>query len=352
MLRALELAERGRYSTSPNPMVGCVIVRDGEILGEGFHHRAGDPHAEIEALRACPGGAEGATVYVTLEPCAHVGRTGPCSSALIEAGVARVVAAMGDPNPLVNGKGFEQLRRADIDVVTGILAGEAEHLNEKFCYAVRNERPFVLLKAGITLDGKLATAGRDSRWITGPEARDRSLRLREEFDAILVGGGTVRDDDPMLTRRLGLNESANPWLRVVVTGEGDLPAGAQLLADGGRTLVFTGDASPLAAADNVEVIELPAKKGRLDLDEILRELYERGVRSLLVEGGSLIHTDFLRRRLWQKMIIFVAPMLVGGATAPALFVDDNIRRLTDAHRFRFDRTEMVGADVMLTAYPA
>jgi diaminohydroxyphosphoribosylaminopyrimidine deaminase/5-amino-6-(5-phosphoribosylamino)uracil reductase len=329
MRRALALAERGRYSVSPNPMVGCVIARGGEVIAEGWHERAGEAHAEVVALRKA-GDARGATMVVTLEPCAHHGRTPPCTDAIIEAGVARVVIAAADPHEAARG-GAEKLRAAGIEVVTGVLEAEARRLNEVFFYAVAAKRPFVILKAGMTLDGKLATVARDSRWITSPAARERSLALREETDAIVVGGGTVRDDNPRLTRRLGWNTARQPWLRVVLDRDRAVPPGAAVLTDGGETLHVTDDA---------------------DLDTLLAGLQAtRGVQSVLVEGGSFVHSELIRRGLWQKMIVFIAPMIVGGAAAPSLFGGDAVQRLTEAYRFRFDRVEMVGGDLMVTAYP-
>src|SRR5205823_11179927 len=221
MRHALELAERGRYSVSPNPMVGCVIARDGVVLAEGWHQRAGEAHAEIEALRRCDD-ARAATAAVTLEPCAHQGRTPPCVDALIAAGIKRVVVAMRDPHAIATG-GLEKLSESGVDVTVGVLEDEARRLNEKFVHAVTQQRPFVILKAAMTLDGKLATVERDSQWITSDAARERSLALREEVDAIVVGGGTVRDDNPRLTRRLGWNTSIQPWLRVVLDRDRVVP---------------------------------------------------------------------------------------------------------------------------------
>ena len=325
MRRALELAERGRYSVSPNPMVGCVIARDGAVLAEGWHKRAGEAHAEIEALRHCDD-ARGATVVVTLEPCAHQGRTPPCVDALIAAGVARVVVAMRDPHDIAAG-GIERLRENGIDVAEGVLEDEARRLNEKFVYAVTQKKPFVIVKAAMTLDGKLATVERDSQWITSDAARERSLALREEVDAIIVGGGTVRDDDPRLTRRLGWNTSIQPWLRVILDRDRAVPAAARVLTDGGQTFHVTDD---------------------VPLETMLRGL---AVQSVIVEGGALVLAQFIEQRLWQKMIVFVAPMIVGGGGAPSIYAGDPVRRLTDAHRLRFDRVEMVGPDLMITAYP-
>ena len=350
MRRALELAEQGRYSVSPNPMVGCVIVRDGSILAEGWHRRAGEAHAEVDALSRA-GDVRGATMYVTLEPCAHHGRTPPCADAVIASGVKRVVIATLDPNDLVDGRGMARLREAGIDVSAGVCEAEARKQNEKFLWAASQKMPFVLLKAGMTLDGKLATVTRESQWITSDEARERSLVLREEYDAILIGRGTVETDNPALSRRLQQNTSITPWTRAVLDGEGAISAHARIFSDGARTLLFTSRNSR-EMPSNVEVIDMPAVNGRLDLTSVLRTLYDRGIRSVIVEGGSLVHSEFIRRGLWQKMALFVAPAIVGGADAPSIFSGEGVARLTEAYRFRFDRAEFVGRDLMLTAYPA
>lgn len=351
MSRALELAEHGRYSVSPNPMVGCVIVsRSGEVIAEGFHRRAGEPHAEIEALRDATRDVRGGTVYVTLEPCAHHGRTPPCANALIDAGVSRVVVALEDPNPQVGGKGLQLLRDAGITVEVGALEEQAKRLNEKYLHSMTEGLPFVLIKAGMTLDGKLATVTRRSQWITSADSRDRSLRLREEYDAILVGSGTVTNDDPLLTRRLGLNSAIQPWLRVVLDAGAFVPATARILNDGGSTLLFTSDASRYEPRENVEVVEWPGVQS-FEMRAVLKELDRRGVRSVIAEGGSLVHSQLIRERLWQKMAIFVAPMVIGGATAPSIFGGDGVEELTDAFRFRFDAVDTIGSDLLITAYP-
>lgn len=326
MRRALGLAERGRHSVSPNPMVGCVIARDGEIIAEGWHERAGEAHAEVVALRNCAD-PRGATLVVTLEPCGHHGRTPPCADAVIAAGIARVVIAAGDP---LHG-GAQKLRDAGIEVVSGVLEADARRQNEIFFHVAATRRPFVILKAAMTLDGKLATVARDSQWITSSEAREKSLALREEVDAILVGGGTVAADNPRLTRRLGLNSARQAWLRVILDRDRHVPPDAHVLTDGFATLHVTDD---------------------VDLDALLARLHhEYDVQSIVVEGGSVVHSELIRRRLWQKMMVFVAPMIVGGAAAPSLFGGDGVQRLTEAYRFRFDRVEMVGSDLMVVAYP-
>ncbi len=329
MRRALELAEHGRYSVSPNPMVGGFLVRNSQIIGEGWHQRAGEPHAEVKALQSCED-PRGATMYVNLEPCVHHGRTPPCTHVILSAGVTRVVIAASDPNDVVNGRGIADLRRAGLQVETGVLEREARTQNEKFLYSVTAKKPFVCLKAAMTLDGKLATVARDSHWITSEAARQKSLELREEYDGILVGGGTVSEDDPQLTRRLGWNNSITPWMRIVLDRDQCVPPSARVLTDGGLTIHLTRD---------------------VDLEGLLEDLFARGVTSLVVEGGSIIHSEFIRRRLWQKLIVFVAPMVVGGADAPSLFAGEPAQRLTDAYRFRFDRAELVGGDLMITCYP-
>lgn len=349
MQRALELAGRGRYSVSPNPMVGCVIVRNDRVIGEGFHLRAGLPHAEIEALRSCNESVAGATIYVTLEPCAHTGRTPPCVDALIEARPSRVVVAIEDPFPEVAGRGIAKLRDAGIEVTTGVSAERAERLNERFLHACRSSLPFVVLKAGMTLDGKLATVTRQSKWITSEAAREESLRLREECDAILVGSGTVLADDPQLTRRLGLSSSVTPWRRVLLDADRSLRPELRVFDGAAETLVYTtGAREPLP---NAETVALPARGGFLDVRDVLRDLYERGVRSVVAEGGSSVHSQLIRERLWQKMVVFVAPILVGGAAAPSIFSGEGVPELTSAFRLRFDSAKSVGPDLMITAYP-
>ncbi|HUP60568.1 MAG TPA: bifunctional diaminohydroxyphosphoribosylaminopyrimidine deaminase/5-amino-6-(5-phosphoribosylamino)uracil reductase RibD [Thermoanaerobaculia bacterium] len=347
MRHALVLAERGLYSVSPNPMVGCVVVRDGAIIAEGFHERAGEPHAEIAALRNAD--ARGATVYVTLEPCSHQGRTGPCTEAIVEAGVTRAVVAMQDPNELVDGRGIAALRDAGIEVTTGVLEADARRLNEKFLWAMTHKLPFVLLKAGMTLDGKLATVTRESHWITSEAAREKSLALREEYDAILAGSGTIKADNPRLTRRLGLASGITPWTRVVLDGDGEVSPHAQILGDGSRTILFTSRPSNYAGTADLEIVPI---EGRADLQSVFGALYERGIRSILVEGGALLHSEIIRRGLWQKMIVFIAPLVVGGAEAPAILHGEGVSRLTEGYRFRFDRAEFVGGDLMVVAYPS
>ncbi len=324
--RVFELAERGRYSSSPNPRVGAVVVAPGgEHVGEGWHERAGGPHAEVVALAEAGSRARGATVCLNLEPCAHHGRTPPCADALVEAGVARVVFSTLDPDPRTAGKGRERLRAAGIATETGPFAGRAERLNEVFLLSVREARPFVHLKWGAALDGKIATSAGESRWITGQEARDDGMRLREECDAILVGAGTVLADDPALTRRAGLNRSILPHRRIVIDGRLRVPPGKNVFSREApgqawlATAVAPDDPRLVPFRERgVRVLCLPAANpGLVDLAALLAELAREEVRSLLVEGGGETAWGFLSARLADRVTGYHAPLLLGGRSAPA-----------------------------------
>jgi len=355
MRRALELAERGRGLTSPNPMVGAVLVAPGgEIVGEGFHARVGGPHAEIEALRAAGPRARGTTLYVTLEPCSHHGRTPPCSRAVIDAGVAKVVAATGDPNPLVAGRGLAELRAAGIAVVTGVGAADAERQNRAFLTAMREHRPHVTLKAGMTLDGKIADLHGASRWITGERARQHAHRLRSESDAIVVGIGTVLRDDPELTVRLGEPWPREPW-RVVLDTAARTPSGARLIRAGqpSRALIAVGAEAPeprvRALADSgATIVACRVRDGRVDLGALLAELFAREVRAVLVEGGGEIHGAFLDAGLVDRVAMFAAPLLIGGRGATPV-VGGAGRELKSAVRLGGFAVTTLGDDLLIAA---
>jgi diaminohydroxyphosphoribosylaminopyrimidine deaminase / 5-amino-6-(5-phosphoribosylamino)uracil reductase len=355
MGRALELAERGRFSVSPNPMVGAVLVKGGRVVGEGFHRRAGGPHAEVEALSAAGARARGATLYVTLEPCSHFGRTPPCSDALREAGVARVVSAARDPNPLVRGRGVRKLARSGVEVSWSKAAERrrAETQNEKFRAWIGRGRPFVLAKWAATLDGKVASAAGESRWITSPDSRRRSLALREEFDAILVGSGTVLADDPRLTRRLGWNRTT-PHRRIVLDGRLRVSERARMFARPSEAIVATAqpETHPRAARllrRGVQVWSLPGKPaGKVAIPKLLRRLADEGVSSLIVEGGAATLWEFFRAGCVDAVAVFVAPRILGGSGAPggvggAGFGLARSPALSDL------AWEAVGPDVLLTA---
>jgi diaminohydroxyphosphoribosylaminopyrimidine deaminase/5-amino-6-(5-phosphoribosylamino)uracil reductase len=322
MDRALRLAARGLGRTFPNPPVGAVFVRNGQVVGEGYHHRAGGPHAEIEALRRAGARAQGADLYVTLEPCSHHGRTPPCVDALLPLRLRRVVVAVPDPNPRVRGRGLRALRRAGIAVSVGVRAAEARVLVRGYRSRMLRGRPWVVLKLATSLDSRIATRGGQSKWITGPGARRIVHAMRGQTDAVVVGARTVRVDDPRLTCRS--RRGTNP-VRVVVCGaELKLPARARLLRDGAAPtwIVAPRGASPRAVAAlrqrGIEVILLPGRDGRVSFDTMVRTLAARGVTQLLIEGGGEIAAAALRARVVDEVAVFVAPMLLGADGVPAI----------------------------------
>jgi diaminohydroxyphosphoribosylaminopyrimidine deaminase / 5-amino-6-(5-phosphoribosylamino)uracil reductase len=354
--RAVELAARGAGQVSPGPLVGCVIVdARGRVAGEGFYVFEGVKHAETLALEEAGGRARGATAYVSLEPHAHHGRTPPCTTALIEAGVRRVVSPCEDPNPLVSGRGFAHLRAAGVEVSTGLLAREAERLNEKYFCAHRLGRPFVHLKLAASLDGRIATRTGDSRWITGEEARARVHLLRREYDAILVGAGTAAADDPLLTDRSGLPRR-RPLARVVLDDELRLSPDSRLARTAGEApvIVFTseraddGRASALSGR-GVEVVRLGAHAR--DPRALLAELHGRALHSLLVEGGASVAGLFLDAGLIDKVSFFLAPLIIGGRDARHAIGGDGAARVADALRLRDIEVTRHGPDVEITGYP-
>jgi len=354
MQRALEQAERGRGLTSPNPLVGAVVVRDGRVVGEGAHLRAGGPHAEIAALQAAGEAARGATLYVTLEPCAHQGRTGPCAPAVARAGVRRVVVALTDPNPFVAGGGADLLRAAGIPVELGVLAPEAEHQNRAWLTAMRCRRPHVTLKAAATLDGRLADVHGTSRWITGEAARQRAHRLRAESDAVLVGVTTALRDDPALTVRLPEPWPREPY-RIVLDTAARLGAQARMIHAGtpSRAIIAVGvQAAPARAtaleAAGARVLRCPTREGRIDVVALLDQLFELEVRTVLVEGGGETHAAFVEAGLVDRVALFLAPLLLGGRGATGV-VGGAGRDLKAALRLAPLTVSPVGEDVLIEA---
>lgn len=337
MARALALAARGRR-TSPNPMVGCVLVKGGRVVGEGFHRRAGDAHAEPQALARAGARARGATAYVNLEPCApYKGKGTPsCAEALVRAGVRRVVAGVTDPNPRVAGRGLALLRRAGVSVTLGVRAAEAAELNRAFVVFAREGRPWVTLKAAATLDGRIEDAAGRSRWITSPAARAAARRLRAEHDAVLVGARTVLADDPRL---------AGP-LKVVLDARGRVPAGARLFKTAGRTLLVSP--RPRPAPKGAETLVVPAPGGRFAPKSVLRALARRGVGRLFVEGGSAVHSSFLDAGLVDEVALFLAPRLTGGRRARS-FYEGRGRRLDGALELSGLTVRKVGPDLLVRA---
>lgn len=353
MRLALAEARKGVGKTAPNPAVGCVIVRDGEVVGRGWHKKAGAPHAEVHALAAAGEKAAGADAYVTLEPCSHFGKTPPCAKALIEAKVARVFVAMVDPNPLVSGRGIEMLREAGIAVEVGLLAEESRELNLPFIKWIQTRLPFVVLKSALTLDGKSATVSGDSKWVTSDRARREVHRLRGRLDAIMVGVGTVVKDDPLLTCRV---PGGKDPLRVIVDSTLRIPLHAAILdvQSKAKTVIATcsGDRAKMEAlrARGVEVLSCRETDGRVDLADLLAQLGKRGVQSVLLEGGSHLAGATLRAGLIDKCMIFLAPKLVGGA-GMGLFAGEGAFLMAEAIALQEMRVRRVGVDLLVEGVP-
>ncbi len=356
MRRALALARRG--FTAPNPMVGAVLVKEGRIVGEGYHRRAGMPHAEVEALHRAGELARGATLYVTLEPCSHWGRTPPCADALIEAGVRCVYAAMQDPNAQVAGRGFEKLRQAGVEVHVGVLEEQARQLNEIFVKYHTQGMPFVTVKSAMSLDGKIATRTGDSKWITDEPARRLVHRLRARHDAIMVGIGTVLKDDPFLTVRLPRMTAPIQRLRVIVDSTLKCPDNAQVLdVETAPTLIATTDRASLDRVQNlrergVQVEILPAdESGRVDLRSLMQLLAQRGVTGVLCEGGGTLVASLLAQRLADKVVFFYAPVVIGGSNAPTAVEGEGYPLVGHALRLHRVHWRRIGRDMMVQGYP-
>lgn len=355
MALALAEAARGFSSTRPNPRVGCVIVRDGELVASGFHHHAGGPHAERVALAAAGPRARGATAYVTLEPCCHHGRTPPCTEGLIEAGVARVVHAARDPNPRVDGGGTRALQAAGITVMGEVLAEEARALNRGFFSRHERGRPWLTLKLGMSLDGRTALANGASQWITGEPARADVQRLRAGSCAVMTGVGTVLADDPRLdVRDPAFDLGGRPPLRVVLDGALRTPPSARVIAGDGNCVVFTSSADPVRAglleACGARVVQVASANGQLDLQAVLAHLGALEVNELLVEAGPRLAASLLDQSLIDELIVYLAPVVLGG-DARAAFATRGLLALADARRWKFVESAAVGCDLRLTLTP-
>ena len=358
MMSALRLAAKGRGTTSPNPMVGAVVVNRGRIVGRGYHLRPGLSHAEVSALKQAGTQSRGGTLYVTLEPCCHLKkRTAPCIPAIIGSGVKRVVIAQRDPNPLVNGRGIAALRRAGTTVTIGILRREAEALNEAYRHWMKTRRPYVILKAAMTLDGQIATSSGEAKWITSHASRRDAHQLRAEVDAVMVGVGTVRSDDPSLTARTGarLNRLSNKQpLRVVVDSRLRTPMNAKILRrmEGASTLMATTRRAPAARRlalqrRGIDVVVLPPDRGRVSLPALMNELGKRGVTSVLVEGGAEINAAMLRGKLVDRVRLYVAPSLLGGVDATGMIGGKSPARLAATLKLKHVRTRSLGGDLVV-----
>jgi len=353
MKRVLRLAEKGRGRTSPNPMVGAILVKDGRILAEGYHAKAGEPHAEIIALRKAGEEAKEATLYLNLEPCTHYGKTPPCAPVVIEAGVRRAVIGMEDPNPLVKGRGVEALKRAGLDVDVGILEKECRRLNEAFCKYILNKEPFLILKVVATLDGKIATRKGESQWISGEASRRFVHRLRDQVDGVIVGIGTVLKDDPMLTARV---KGGKDSYRIILDSRLRIPENAKVIEiSPSKTIVATTELAPGEKVERLEkkgvrVLILDSKKGRVDLKPCLFKLGEMGMMSLLVEGGSQLNGSFLDEGLIDKIFLFLSPKLIGDPQALGIFGGHGVSSLKEAIPLNELKVRRIGEDLLLEGY--
>ena len=353
MQRALTLAAKAKGRTSPNPMVGAIIVKAGEVIAEGWHERAGQPHAEVVALSIAGENAKDADMYVTLEPCSHQGRTGPCTDAIIKAGIKRIFVAMRDPNPLVSGKGVGKLKNAGINVQEGILEEQAANLNEIFLKWITKKVPFVACKYAMTLDGKIAAQTGDSKWITGEKARERVHLLRDTYDTILIGIGTVLADNPELTCRLP--NGRNP-VRVILDSRARMPCQSKLLHDEqARTIVATTELAPKESVKRIkssraEIIQTKSVNGRVDLHNLLIYLAQNELTSVLVEGGGQVHGAFFKENLVDKVYAFIAPKIIGGKEALAPVGGIGVDKVADAVLLKNINIEQIGEDFLLTGY--
>lgn len=361
MARALQLAKQGRFTTHPNPRVGCVIVRDGQIVGEGAHYRAGEPHAEVHALRMAGEKAKGATAYVTLEPCSHHGRTPPCCEALIAAGVSRVVAAMQDPNPQVAGRGLYRLKQEGIEVSHGLMMSDAEALNKGFLKRMRTGFPWIQLKLGASLDGRTAMAGGESQWITSPQARRDVQRLRAESHAILTSSATVLADNPALTVRWEelspdiqahyAQEDLRQPVRIVIDSQNRVTPEHRIVHQPGETWIARTNADPRVWPERVRTLNIPEHNGHLDLVLLMMQLGKQQINSIWVEAGPTLAGALLQAGLVDELIVYIAPKLLGN-DARGLCVLPGLEKLADAPQFSFSEIRHVGPDLCLHLIPA
>ena len=353
MRRALRFAKKGRGRTSPNPMVGAVLVKDERVVGEGYHVKAGEPHAEIMAMRKAGDEARGSTLYINLEPCSHHGKTPPCAPALIEAGVKRVVVGMEDPNPLVKGRGLEMLRAAGLDVEVGVFEEACQKLNEAFCKYILVKEPFIILKIASTLDGKIATRDGQSKWITGEASRRFVHRLRNQVDGLLVGIGTILKDDPLLTARI--RGGRDPY-RIVLDSRLRISEKAKIIDQSPeKTILATTELAPKGKMESLEkrgvrVLILDSMQGRVNLKSLLTRLGEMGMMSLLVEGGSEVNGSFLNEGLIDKIFLFLSPRFLGGQ-ALGIFGGRGTEKLEEALSLNQLKIKKVGEDILLEGYP-
>ncbi|MHC1719361.1 MAG: bifunctional diaminohydroxyphosphoribosylaminopyrimidine deaminase/5-amino-6-(5-phosphoribosylamino)uracil reductase RibD [Clostridiaceae bacterium] len=356
MKRALKLAEKGTGYTNPNPLVGAVIVKNGKIIGEGFHKLYGSDHAEVDAFKNATENVRGADMYVTLEPCSHYGKTPPCANAIVEKGIKRVFIGLEDPNPKVSGKGTKLLRDNGIEVVTGILEEEGRKLNEIFLKYITTGLPFCIMKTAMTLDGKIATAAGDSKWITGELSRKHVHKLRHRVAGIMAGIGTVIADNPLLTTRLGNGEGKDP-VRIIIDSSARIPLDAKVLnldSKAATIIAVTGKAGKekIKALENMgaEVIITPTKDGGVDLNYLMKKLGELKIDSVLLEGGSKLNYSSLKCGIVDKVNVFIAPKIIGGDNAKTPVGGEGVRWMRDAILLKDMEFHRFGDDIMIEGY--
>ncbi len=357
MQRALELSKKGIGYTNPNPLVGAVIVKEGRIIGEGYHKYLGGPHAEIDAFQNAIEDVSGSTMYVTLEPCSHYGRTPPCAETIVKNKISKVVVATTDPNPLVAGRGIQVLREHGIEVITDILKDEAMKINEIFIKYISTKKPFCIMKTAMTLDGKIATASGQSKWITGEASRTVVHQLRHRVSGIMVGIGTILKDDPSLTTRLDAIEGMDP-IRVIVDSKARIPLNVKVLnlKSNAKTIIVTtelADSKKLKALKekNAKIIITPLKNDRVDLPYLMKQLGEMGMDSILLEGGSELNFSAVESSIVDKVIAFVAPKIVGGKLSKTPVGGLGIEHLSEAYVLDDLKVSIVSEDIMIEGYP-
>ncbi len=356
MEMALELAKLGWGRTNPNPLVGAVIVKNDRIIGKGYHRQLGGLHAEIEALNNLTEDPNGSTIYVNLEPCSHFGRTPPCADALVKAGVGKVIIGMMDPNPLVSGGGISILQKAGIEVIEGVMEKECQKLNEIFIKYIARKKPFVMIKSAMTLDGKIAARTGDSKWITNEESRLFVHSLRDRYAAIMVGINTILQDNPSLTTRLAHKEGKDP-IRIVVDSNARIPLSAKVINSSLKSPMILAVANELPREKfrmlkdkNVKVIAAGSKNGKVDLSRLMEELYNMQIDSVLIEGGGTLNYSALEAGIADKVLIFIAPKIVGGSQSKTAFEGEGVSSIDEAYKIRDCEVKKFGNDILIEGY--
>lgn len=353
---AIDLALKGKGMTSPNPMVGALIVKNGKIVGKGYHLKAGSPHAEVMAIKNAANKTRGATLFINLEPCIHYGKTPPCCDEIIKSGIKKVVIGTKDPNPLVNGKGIKELRRHGIEVEVGVMEDEARELNEAFIKSIRTGIPFVTMKSAMSLDGKIATSSGKSKWITGEESRKFVQELRRDTDGIMVGIGTILKDNPRLSLRIK-GRKENPPAKIIVDTQLKIPLSAKIFFTKPKAKVIIGSTFKVnkRKIENLkkigaEVILAEKNNGKVDLRKLMRELYKRGIMSILLEGGSELNASAIKERIVDKVFYFYSPILIGGKDTKGMIGGSGIRMIKDAEKIDIKEVKRIGKDVLVVGY--